>query len=181
MKTRKSLVIKLTYEHHVFLRAACDRDCRSSGTVNLAGESTDCASEEKFNLKPAIDLRRFAAKARVARSPSWDLSGDEACEQVLMCACVVATCSNLVERLRRPRAAQVAQRSSSMRVLVRPTRLRRGHWAIIVFSGRDGLTDVIRRAKYARPLAFVARKIQDGFRTTDYRIDRYTNEIGLMR
>lgn len=111
----------------MFRRAARDRDCRSLVAVDIGSGATGCASVEKFNLKPAMDLRRFAANARVAKSPSWDLSGEEACEQVFMCACVVATCSSLVEIFRRPRASHVAHRPSSMRVLVRPSRLRRGH------------------------------------------------------
>lgn len=144
------LIIKLTYEHQVFLRAARDRGCRSCVAVGFGGGSIGCGSVEKFNLKPAMDFRRFAASARVAKSPSRELSGDEACEHVLMCACVVATCSSLVERLRRPRASHVAHRPSSMKVLVRTTRLRRRHWAIIVFSGRDDLTDVMRRTYSTR-------------------------------
>lgn len=72
-------VNNVTYEHQVFLRAATDRDFRSCVAVGFGGSSTGCCgSVEKFNLKPAMDLRRFAANARVAKSPSTVLSGDDA-------------------------------------------------------------------------------------------------------
>lgn len=73
-----------TYEHHVFLRAKGDR----GGSV---GAGFGCDSVVRFNLKPAIDLRRFAARARDARSALCiDSGGVVACEHVLMCACAVA-------------------------------------------------------------------------------------------
>lgn len=105
----------------MFLRANGERGC--SLDVDFGCEST-----VKLSLKPAIDFRRLAARARDARSESCTCSGGEAaCEHVFMCACAVATCSSFVERFRRPKASHVAHRPSSMKVLVRPTRLRRGH------------------------------------------------------
>jgi hypothetical protein len=166
-----------TYEHHVFLRAKCDRVW--SGVVGVFS----CGSWLRFNRRPAIDLRRLAARARVARSESWAWSGEEAAwEQVLMCACAIATCRSLVERLRRPRASQVAHRPSSIGDLVRPARPRRGHWASIVSSGRgsDGLTDVIRRAMHARPFSLDAREFQGGV-LAEGELDRYTDKTELMR
>lgn len=154
----------------MFLRAKCDR-------AGSAGVDFGCESVGRFSLKPAMDLRRFAASARDAKSVSWSSwfsDGDTACVHCLMCACATATCSNLVERLRRPRASHVAHRASSIKVLVRLTRLRRGHWAMIVSNGRGGLTDVIRRAIYARPSALAARQIQDGFSRTTEPIDTRT-------
>lgn len=131
-----------TYEHHVFRRANGDRGC--SATVGF-----DCSSCGRLNLKLAIDFLRFAASARKASSESCIGSGGDeeaAWEQLFMCACAIATWSSLLDKLRRPRASQVAHRPSSIKaVLVRPTRPRRGHWARFVSSGRGGLTDVIRR------------------------------------
>lgn len=101
--------VVLTYEHHVFLRVTCERE----GSV--VGGGFSCASWDRLSLKPAIDLRRLAARAREARSESCPCSGGEAaCEHVFMCACAIATWSSLEERLRRPRASHVAQRPSSM-------------------------------------------------------------------
>lgn len=153
----------ITYEHHVFLRAKGDRDC--SVVVDFG-----CESIVKLSLKPAIDFRRLAARAREARSESCTCSGGEAaCEHVLMCACAVATCSSLVDRLRRPRASHVAHRPSSMKVLVRPTRPRRGHWARIVSNGRGSLTDVIRWTSDTRATVRVRR-------TKNSRLNERTSE-----
>lgn len=136
----------------MFLRAKGDRGC--SVVVDF---DVGCESIVRLSLKPAIDLRLLAARARDARSESCTCSGEEACEHVLMCACAVATWSSFVERLRRPRASHVAHRPSSIKLLVRPTRPRRGHWALIVSSGRGGLTDVIRRTSDTRATVRVRR------------------------
>lgn len=143
----------ITYEHQVFLRAKGDRGCSVSVDVDFG-----CVSTVKLSLKPAMDFRRLAARARDARSESCTCSGGEAaCEHVFICACAVATCSSFVERLRRPKASHVAHRPSSMKVLVRPTRPRRGHWACIVSNGRGGLTDVIRQTSDTRATVHARR------------------------
>lgn len=109
-----------TYEHHVFLRANGDR----CGSV----VGFDCESAERLSLKPAIDFRLLAARARAASSVSCIGSdGEPAWEHVFMCACAVATCSNLVDKLLLQRASHIAHRPSSIRVLVRPISPRRGH------------------------------------------------------
>lgn len=135
----KIMKILKTHEHHVFLRPKGDRDCSA---VVVFG----CTSVGKLNLRPAIDFRRLAARARDARSVSCACSGVVAAlEHVRRCACAVATCKSLLERLRRPRASHVGHLPSSMGVLVRPFRPRRGHWARLAAGGRGELTDVIQR------------------------------------
>lgn len=132
-----------TYEHQVLRRQEFCRGC--TGAFGLA-------SGGKLSLKPAIDLRRLAARARDARSESCNRSAGGTCEHVLMCICVVATWRSLLDRLRRPRASQVAHRPSSIRALVRSTRPRYMHWASIVTSVSGSSTDVIERATRALPL-----------------------------
>lgn len=70
----------------MFLRPKVERDSEVVGGFGWA-------SCDRLSLKPAIDLRRLAARAREARSESCPCSGDAACEceQVFMCACAMAT------------------------------------------------------------------------------------------
>lgn len=92
----------------MFRRANGDRG--GSGATGFGA-----ASGERLSLKLAMDLRRFASSARVARSDSRVGSGGERARgHVFMWACVVATCSSLDDKLLLPRASQVAQRPSSI-------------------------------------------------------------------
>lgn len=100
---------------------------RAKGDLGSVVVGFCCVSGGKLSLSPPMDLRRLAARALVAKSKLCVGSeGEAAVKHVFMCACAVATWSNLVERLRRPKASHVAHRPS-IGVLVRPTRPRRGH------------------------------------------------------